>query len=86
MWITRFGHIWFPMESQPKSKCKCNIYCVKALSHTWLIVVGIFWYNRRSEFLIRNDYSYNDDYPCVFVINKDYSYNDKARDHLKDEI
>jgi hypothetical protein len=32
------------------------------------------------------DYSYNDDYPCVFVIHKDHSYNDEARDHLKDGI
>jgi hypothetical protein len=35
---------------------------------------------------MHKDYSYNDDYPCVFVIPKDTPANDKARDHLKDGI
>jgi hypothetical protein len=35
---------------------------------------------------MHKDYSYNDDYSCVFVIHKDYPCNDKARDHLKTEF
>jgi hypothetical protein len=28
MWVTRFRHVWFPMESLSESKHKCNMYCV----------------------------------------------------------
>ena len=60
LWISRFRHVWFPMESLSESKHKCNMYCViiNKSPHTWLIVVGTFWYNSRSEFLIQKDYSY----------------------------
>jgi hypothetical protein len=45
-----------------------NMYCVKlnkslyGLKHS-----GSMWYNRLKEFLIKKDYSNNDDYHCVFI-------------------
>ena len=51
----------------------------------WLIVVGTFG-TTGVVISLYKDYSYNDDYQCVFVEHKDYSYNDEARDHIKDGI
>jgi len=80
MWITRFGQVWFPTESQSESKSKCNIHCViiNMPPHGLLLSVHVGTTDVVS-FLLHKDYSYIDDHLCVFVIHKDYSYID---DHL----
>ena len=88
MWLTRFRHIWLISDgiSILNRNTKCNIHCVKSVSHHTTYCCRYIWYNRRSEFLIHKDYSYNDDYPCLCDIHSDYSCNDYTCNHLNDRV
>ena len=82
MWITRFRHIWLIPDgiSILNRNTKYNIHCVESVSHHTTYCCRYIWYNWHSGFLMHKDYSYNDDYPCLWV------YNDDTCNHLNDEV
>lgn len=43
MWITRFRHVWFPMESLSESKRKCNMYCVKINKSLQVLLLSVYF-------------------------------------------
>jgi hypothetical protein len=54
--------------SIPNQNASRNMYCVKLQkSLCGLKQSGRMWYNRLSEYLLRKEYSNNDNCPCVFI-------------------